>query len=341
TTRPEDVTAVRDPRDWHQLIDRLRRPPDGRWRGLFLTFEACCAAGGIDGPSPPSDWGAAGATWTGALGEEPIDWQALRANWEVCIDQPTYRQRFDLLQQAIRAGEVYQLNLTVRARASAAEAQTAVVPPIAPAAGRLCLPDAGLNLISHSPECLLELDGLGAVVSRPIKGTCSDPTMFSQLRTSAKEQAEHTMVVDMARNDLGRICQPGTVRVSPRCAPLDLPYATHMVSDVRGRLRNGVGVADALRAVLPGASVTGTPKIRACQMIAELEQMPRGPYTGILGAILPDGRAFFSLLIRTAWRDTDGNWWYGTGGGIVADSDCDAEYQELLLKLHPVRGATG
>jgi para-aminobenzoate synthetase component 1 len=192
-------------------------------------------------------------------------------------------------------------------------------------------------LASASPERFLRVDN-GEVEARPIKGTrprgpspAEDRIIMEELLASGKDRAENIMIVDLLRNDLGRVCQYGTVRVPDLCRLETYEYVHHLVSEVRGRLRDGLGPIDLLRAAFPGGSVTGAPKIRAMEIIAELEPTARGPYCGSLAYLGFDGSVDSSILIRTF---TIGRGWvqFPVGGGIVADSDPEREYDETLHK---------
>src|SRR5262249_31633913 len=151
------------------------------------------------------------------------------------------------------------------------------------------------------------------------------------LMESAKDRAENVMIVDLLRNDLGRVCQFGSIRVEAVCQVESFRHVHHLVSEVRGRLRAGLGPIDLLRAAFPGGSVTGAPKVRAMEIIAELEPTARGPYCGSLGYVGFDGTMDTSILIRTV---TIGQGWvqFHVGGGIVADSDPEREYEETWHK---------
>jgi para-aminobenzoate synthetase component 1 len=194
-----------------------------------------------------------------------------------------------------------------------------------------------LVIASASPERFLRIDR-GEVETRPIKGTRprgltpeEDQAQVAELRHSAKDRAENVMIVDLLRNDLGRVCQYGSVKVEAVCRVETYQYVHHLVSVVRGRLRDGLGPVDLLRAAFPGGSVTGAPKVRAMEIIAELEPVARGPYTGSLGWIGFDGNMDTNLLIRTF---TMGRGWvqFPVGGGIVADSVPEQEYEETWHK---------
>jgi para-aminobenzoate synthetase component 1 len=198
-------------------------------------------------------------------------------------------------------------------------------------------------IASASPERFLRLksryDSAACMVeTRPIKGTrprgataADDERFRAELLTSAKDRAENVMIVDLLRNDLGRVCRYGSVQVADLCRLESYPFVHHLVSEVQGQLREGLGAIDLLRAAFPGGSVTGAPKIRAMEIIAELEPHARGAYCGCLGYIGFDGSMDTSILIRTF---TVGKGWmqFPVGGGIVADSDPQREYQETWHK---------
>lgn len=192
-------------------------------------------------------------------------------------------------------------------------------------------------IASASPErFLLALDG--QVETRPIKGTrqrgatdIQERELIAELLSSAKDRAENIMIVDLLRNDLGRVCRYGSIDVSAVCRLESFAYVHHLVSEVRGQLRAGLGPMDLLRAAFPGGSVTGAPKIRAMEIISELEPTTRGPYCGSLGFVGFDQSMDTSILIRTF---TIGKGWvqFSVGGGIVADSDPTREYEETWHK---------
>jgi para-aminobenzoate synthetase component 1 len=193
---------------------------------------------------------------------------------------------------------------------------------------------------------LLLCDGV-EVVTFPIKGTrrvgatAASGALAAELRGDPKEHAEHVMVVDLERNDLGRVSQVGSVRVAEFAAVRQYPLLVHMVSEVRGQLRPGTSLATVLRAVFPGGSISGAPKIRAMQIIEELEPAARGLYTGAIGwTDLDDQYTRFNVAIRTAML-ADGRMTFWAGGGIVADSQPEREYEETLLKSETLFRALG
>jgi len=194
-----------------------------------------------------------------------------------------------------------------------------------------------LHLLSASPERLFRISADGVADTRPIAGTRrrgdgeDDDALRSELLLSEKERAEHIMLVDLERNDLGRVCLPGTVEVDD-CMAIER-YATvqHIVSNVRGELAEGKDVVDLFRAMFPGGTITGCPKIRCMEIIHELEEGARGPYTGGIGYVAWDGSADMNILIRTFWHH-DGLLHWAAGAGIVADSDPAHELKETEHK---------
>lgn len=239
--------------------------------------------------------------------------------------------------ELIAAGDIYQVNLAQRFRAAAPEAADlfAALQRDHPMPFAAYLDLGERQLVSNSPECLLAVDGRN-VATFPIKGTrargvgAEDERMQQELLADGKERAEHVMIVDLERNDLGRVAVTGSVRV-PRRLQLET-FATlhHMVSRVEAEIRPEVGVAELLRAVFPGGSITGAPKIRAMEVIEMLEPVQRGFYTGSIGLL---GRrwARLNIAIRTA-EITASELSYHAGGGIVADSNPSREQAEVMLK---------
>jgi para-aminobenzoate synthetase component 1 len=194
------------------------------------------------------------------------------------------------------------------------------------------------QILSASPERFLKLSHNRQIETRPIKGTRprgrteeEDRANIAELLASAKDRAENVMIVDLLRNDLGRVCEYGSVTVPAVCQLESHPTVHHLVSQVRGQLRPGLSAIDVLKAAFPGGSVTGAPKVRAMEIIAELEPHARGPYCGCLGWIGFDGAMDTNILIRTF---TAGKGWlkFPVGGGIVADSVPEREYEETLHK---------
>ncbi|MGH3978783.1 MAG: aminodeoxychorismate synthase component I, partial [Pseudonocardiaceae bacterium] len=242
----------------------------------------------------------------------------------------------------ISAGEIYQVNVCTRfctrLRADPTELFAAGVARLRPARAALLSGSWGA-VASLSPELFLARHGRG-VRTAPIKGTLprrgpADDGNAGRLRASAKDVAENVMIVDMARNDLGRVCETGSVAVPQLLDVQPHPGVWHLVSTVTGRLPPGVDDAALLAATFPPASVTGTPKHRALQVIAELETVPREVYCGAVGLASPVAGTELSVAIRT-YELYRGQLWFGVGGGITADSDPDAEWAECETKAAPL-----
>ncbi|WP_028006689.1 aminodeoxychorismate synthase component I [Solimonas flava] len=251
----------------------------------------------------------------------------------------------------LRAGDAFQVNLSRRwdvridARLDAADVYACLRERNpAPFAGLMRWGD--LAVLSSSPERLLCIDAQLAQ-TRPIAGTRrrgadadEDAELKAVLRENLKERAEHVMLLDLERNDLGRVCVPGTVEVDELMTLESYAHVHHIVSNVRGRLRDGIGPGAALRAVFPGGTITGCPKVRVMQVIAELEGEGRGPYTGAFGYLSRDGRFDSNILIRTmVWRR--GQVAFRAGAGIVADSQPQAELAETRAKARGLLLALG
>ncbi|MGB7161337.1 MAG: anthranilate synthase component I family protein [Tepidisphaeraceae bacterium] len=243
----------------------------------------------------------------------------------------------------IAAGDVFQVNLSQRFTAGLRVQPAYIYQWLvrnAPARYGAYLNYADYCIISNSPELLLRIDGR-RITTRPIKGTRPlGDRMADELLASAKDAAELNMIVDLERNDLGRVCETGTVRVTEPRHIEQHPTVYHGVATIEGTLRPEVTFVDVLRATFPGGSVTGAPKIRATQIIDELEPVRRGPYCGAIGYVAKGGACEFNLAIRTM-TIKDGLVHIPVGGGIVADSDPSAEYEETLVKARAMFEALG
>lgn len=250
----------------------------------------------------------------------------------------------------LRAGDAFQINLSRGWRAALKPG----VDPVdvyrslrqanpAPFAGLVQVD--GVAVLSSSPERLVQIEGR-QVQTRPIAGTrprgagSEDAVLRDQLIGNLKERAEHVMLIDLERNDLGRVCEPGSVEVSELMTLESYAHVHHIVSNVRGRLREGVGPGEVLEAVFPGGTITGCPKVRAMQIIAELEEVGRGPYTGAMGYLSLCGRLDTNILIRSLVIQ-DGVVNLRAGAGIVADSDPEAELAETRAKARGLLLALG
>ena len=267
------------------------------------------------------------------------------------LDREAYEAGVESVREFIARGDIYQANLTRRL-------ETPFDGDPWPLYRRLRTGDPSLYaayldigegraLLSASPEPFLSLDASGNVTTDPIKGTRPrgrtrerDRELACELLASEKDRAENVMIVDVLRNDLGRVCAPGTVRV-PRLCRLERTAAVqHLVSTVTGRLDSGRDAFDLLAASFPGGSITGAPKIRAMELLEELEPVRRGPYTGSLGWIGPDGAMATSILIRTFVAD-GARLSLHVGGGITYRSDPGAEWDETVAKARGPLSAIG
>ncbi len=234
----------------------------------------------------------------------------------------------------IAAGDIFQVNLSQRFQLPLKRKPVEIYRDMRSRfpAGFGALLDYGWRaLISNSPELFLRVDGR-KITTRPIKGTRPRQTgMEQELRSSLKDQAELNMIVDLERNDLGRICEIGSVKVSAARDIEALPTVYHGVATVEGMLREDVGLVELLAATFPGGSVTGAPKVRAMQIIDELEPVRRGPYCGAIGYLSADGQIGLNIAIRTIVVN-EGVAYVSVGGGIVADSKPADEYEETMVK---------
>ncbi len=265
----------------------------------------------------------------------------------------SYTAAFEAVQRELRLGNSYEVNLTYR------EAVRSRVDPVAaylrlraasPAPYAGFLQHRGVRLLSSSPERFATIDRDGWLETKPIKGTtprgsspAEDARRLAELASGAKYRAENLMIVDLLRNDLSMVCEPGTVSV-PVLMEVESYASVHqLVSTVRGRLRSGVGTVEALRALFPAGSMTGAPKLRTMSIIGSVERSPRGVYAGAFGWIGADGRADLGVVIRSlvATASGPGTWCYeiGTGGGITVTSDVAEEYAETRWKAEQLRAA--
>ena len=260
--------------------------------------------------------------------------------WQRSWDDEGYAGAVEGVQAAIARGDVYQVNLVQHLHAPFDGDPAGLAPALAPLSPLHPAPlvGDGWAIVSASPELFLARRG-DRVWTKPIKGT-RPAGVRGELRDSEKDAAEHVMIVDLERNDLSRVCEPGSVRWPDLMTERELAGVTHMVTTVEGQLRHGVGLAELLGAVFPGGSVTGAPKISAVDHIAALEPVGRGASMGALGRIHPNGDLELALTIRT-FAVADGRIHLWVGGGIVWDSDPRAEIEESWVKARPLLAAVG
>ncbi|WP_432092518.1 chorismate-binding protein [Streptomyces sp. bgisy100] len=261
-------------------------------------------------------------------------------DWTSSLDRTAYRAGVHRIRECIAAGEVYQANLCRVLSAPLPDPAGADVDALtallargnpAPYAGTVRLPAHGVELATASPELFLRRSGR-TVESGPIKGTARSADELLE-----KDRAENVMIVDLVRNDLGRVCATGTVTVPALCAVEEHPGLVHLVSTVRGELAEGAGWPELLAAAFPPGSVTGAPKSSALRIIEALENAPRGPYCGGIGWVDADrGTAELAVGIRTFWVDREAPGGpllrFGAGAGITWGSDPEREWEETELK---------
>ena len=282
---------------------------------------------------------------------ESREWNPRSADLERPLDlssslpREAFLQRVERAQRYIWAGDIYQVNLAQRLTLSESRPAWALyqaLSEVSPAPYASFFNAGDFAIVSSSPELFLRMSG-SHVVTRPIKGTrprSADPLRDAQLgyelQTSAKEMSELVMITDLLRNDLGRVCDYGSIQV-PELAQMEkYSHVQHLVSTVEGHLRSDLTHLAAFAQCFPGGSITGAPKIRAMQIIEELEPVSRGPYTGALGYLGFNREAQLSILIRAALCCPTETHVY-VGAGIVADSDPVAEYEETLAKAAGIR----
>jgi len=340
--------------------------PDPAWRATraetrlekqWQVVEEAIGAGGDDGGS--GDGGRDGGSGDGgsdagepqARDPELAAWLAgPPAEVESNFTRATYRDLVTRALDHIAAGDVYQVNLAQRFRVSPAPPARVLYRALREAAPSPFLAfvsmEDGAGLASSSPERFFRIEG-DRIETWPIKGTRprgatpeEDAALAGELRRSEKDRAENVMIVDLERNDLGKVCVTGSVHVSALCEVTSHSNVHHLISRVEGQLRSDAGPVDVLRAMFPGGSITGAPKIRSIEVIDELEPVRRGLYTGAIGYWDVGGDCDWNIAIRTVVAG-GGAASFHAGGGIVADSIPDAEYEETLVKASGMMRALG
>tara|TARA_R100001086_G_scaffold56218_1_gene25371 strand:- start:2475 stop:4289 length:1815 start_codon:yes stop_codon:yes gene_type:complete len=350
--RPEQVARV--------LADADDARREGGELAGYIAYEAGLALEDrLADRAAVRSGGAGPLVWLGLFGEPvriPADemphWLAARAPGggsvgplEPQLSPGGYAQAFAQLQEAIRAGDIYQANLTFPLAGGFSGDPLGLYAALRPAAqagyGGVVF-DGAHWLLSLSPELFVSLKD-GEAKAKPMKGTrprdgdsAADEALAGELAASVKDKAENLMIVDLMRNDLSRVAEAGSVRVDNPFAVESYPTVHQMVSVVRARLKPECGAADLVRALFPCGSITGAPKIRAMELIDAAERDPRGPYCGAIGRIAAGGDAAFNVAIRTLRlteiENARGKAVLGVGGAIVADSEPRTEWREALLK---------
>jgi para-aminobenzoate synthetase/4-amino-4-deoxychorismate lyase len=343
---PVEVLTARTPDEVFQCLEKIET--SGLWAAGFVSYEA---AGAFDSAlkthppgalpllqfglfHPPSPEGS-GVTGTYELGE-----------WVPSVSRSEYAKAIAAIKEHIAAGDTYQVNYTFRLNAEFSGSPFAFFCDLAAAQqGKYAafIETETFAICSASPELFFELKD-GMITSRPMKGTLPRGLTFSKdwknaeaLKNSAKDRAENIMIVDMIRNDIGRIAEAGRVETLSRFDVEKYPTVWQLTSTVQGSLKPRMNaneresLINILKALFPCASITGAPKAKTMELIQGLEKSPRGIYTGAIGFFAPDGSSQFNVAIRTAVIQ-NGKAEYGIGGGIVWDSDAESEYEEALSK---------
>ena len=350
---PREVVFARTAGEVLPAFERLevaRRA--GKWLAGFISYEAgyvfedklrplvedgretpLIAMGIFDGPAPAGHLLA-----TPAEAEDAPFITEPHAGW----DFAAYRRRFDRLHDHLRRGDCYQANLTMpieaRWRGDPRSAFWSLVARQPVYYGAL-IDLGGPVILSRSPELFFKVDGEGWIETHPMKGTAprgatpeEDEAIIAAMLADEKTQAENRMIVDLLRNDISAISEVGTLTVPKLFEIETYPTVHQMVSHVRARLLDGIGLPEIFRALFPCGSVTGAPKMWAMRILAELEAGPRDVYCGAIGFCDPTGPMRFSVAIRTLTLFKDHRAVFNVGGGIVFDSKAEAEYEECLLK---------
>jgi para-aminobenzoate synthetase component 1 len=358
---PEEIVAG-GPEDWGVLRDFLARHRDAGGDSLhprsaavgYITYEGAFRFGWfpqinvLEENQPSAAWSARREsrereTHPGVSSQPNAP--AGETDWQSNQTRAEFEARVTRAKEYIAAGDIYQVNLAQKFTRSFDGNPYRLFEHLlarSPAPGGAFLDFGDTRILSASPELFLRIRGRH-VTTRPIKGTrprdrdpLRDEQLAFELQTDPKELAELVMITDLERNDLGRICEYGSVTVT-RLAQLErFPQVFHLVSTVEGLLRPGIDALEAVQACIPGGSISGAPKKRACEIIAELEPCPRGIYTGLIGYFDAKGDATFSLAIRTLVHEGDALH-FSVGSGITAGSVPANEYEETLHKASGLR----
>ena len=331
-------------------LDRARR--DGAWVAGWIAYEAGAAfeprlAGILRGEGPLLRFGVFDAPGPAPLAQGAGPASLTRP--EPCISRADYDRAIRRVFDYIAAGDCYQVNLTfplsARATGDPLDLYLRLGGDRPAPHGAFVELGGGPAIVSLSPELFFRVSPGGRIEARPMKGTAPrdpdparDAALAAELRASEKARAENLMIVDLLRNDIGRIARPGSVRVPALFAIEPYPTVHQMTSTVTGRLTDEASLSRLMPALFPCGSVTGAPKIRAMQIIREIEPHPRGVYCGAIGWMAPDGTCDFSVAIRTLTVE-DGRARLNVGGGIVADSTAQGEWEEALWKTRFVEPA--
>jgi para-aminobenzoate synthetase component 1 len=351
--RPEALIVARDPGEFFSGLAAMENArKQGKWIVGFMAYEAgylfekkLAGYAPFGRETPLMAFGIFDAPQTGhplATPRQRVENEPFltrpRADW----DFATYKERFDKLHWHLRQGDCYQANLTMPIRARWTGDPVAAFWSLIerqPVHYGALVNLGGPVLLSRSPELFFDVDEDGWIETHPMKGTAArgqsaeeDRQIIAAMKADEKTQAENRMIVDLLRNDISRITEVGTLHV-PRLFDVETyPTVHQMVSHVRAKLLPDITVTDIFAALFPCGSITGAPKMRAMEILHELEDGPRDAYCGAIGFIAPNGRMRFNVAIRTISLFDNGEAVFNAGGGIVFDSRAADEYAECLLK---------
>ena len=359
--RPETLIIARDPDDFCAGLEAMEAArKQGKWIAGFMAYEAgylfekkLAGYATVGRETPLMAFG----IFDAPLADHPLATPRQRIENEPFLSDPradwdfaTYKKRFDRLHGHLRQGDCYQANLTMPIRARwTGDPVTAFWSLIErqPVHYGALVNLGGPILLSRSPELFFNVDKEGWIETHPMKGTAArghspeeDRRIIEAMKADEKTQAENRMIVDLLRNDISRITEVGTLHV-PRLFDIETyPTVHQMVSHVRAKLLPDIRIRDIFQALFPCGSITGAPKMRAMEILHELEDGPRDAYCGAIGFIAPDGRMRFNVAIRTISLFDSGEAVFNAGGGIVFDSRAADEYAECLLKARFAVGDT-
>lgn len=314
----------------------------GSYVVVLLSYEAAPAFDSALIAHEPSDFPLAWATVAPGKFKPGISEATLSNLWTPLVERDEYNRAVKRIRELIAAGDTYQVNYSFPLIASFSGDAYALYQDLCVAQGApySAYLDLGrYKVLCMSPELFFERRG-NHVITRPMKGTIGrgrwleeDEALAHWLKQSAKDRAENVMIVDLLRNDLGKVSVPGTVRVSSLFDIERFETVWQMTSTVEATLKDDTSLVEMMTALFPCGSVTGAPKIRTMQIIRELERFPRGAYTGAIGFLKPGGDCIFNVAIRTVVIDTETNVaTFGVGGGVTIDSTAEREYEECLVK---------
>ncbi|WP_275785029.1 aminodeoxychorismate synthase component I [Pararhizobium gei] len=343
------------------LIELEKAKAEGKWLAGFMSYEAGYLFEEKLAPfakgnrrTPLMSFGVFDSPADGHALSEPqrrTENEPFITKAQAAWDFETYKNRFDRLLNHLKMGDCYQANLTMQVTAhwkgDPVAAFWSLIERQPVKYGALVSLD-GPILLSRSPELFFRVDTDGWIETHPMKGTAprgatpgEDEALIREMREDPKSQAENRMIVDLLRNDISRITQVGTLDV-PRLFDIETyPTVHQMVSHVRAKLLPDIGISGIFEALFPCGSVTGAPKMRAMEILHDLEDGPRDAYCGAIGFIAPDGTMRFNVAIRTLSLFPDGEAIFNVGGGIVFDSKAESEYDECLLKARFAVGDAG